>query len=243
MPSQQSWFSQGSIRKALKPGKSIALTKPEPTEWKILEAIDEHNFQFSEEIVQRDSCVSYASIKLSCIEASNPSKRAIMRVYMQVPYDNTELEDLPTRAQQATTFRPKELTALLTLRTSAYAPSLLGYDECRQGTTGLVPGGFLTFLVWEIVPGLCLGDQYREGTIFWHRLNREERDMVREAFQKTLVEITKMDPFLVGFRDWGKVPPQAFKTTWLPLVGLVKTPASSRWSDHDWNGDTSRWEL
>jgi hypothetical protein len=61
-----------------------------------------------------------------------------------------------------------ELLAFQKLNRQAlyYAPTLLGYKVDRQVSVGRVPGGFLTFLVWKIVPGLCLGDQCGRSTQF-----------------------------------------------------------------------------
>lgn len=75
------------------------------------------------------------------------------------------------RAQQATSFRSQEITAYLHLNADQwikrFTPSLLGYEEKRQDRTGLVPGGFLTYIVWQIVPGVQLGDYSGKATAFW----------------------------------------------------------------------------
>lgn len=67
---------------------------------------------------------------------------------------------LPTRAQQAIEYTPKELIANKTFAQngSSNTSKLLGYTEERQDSSGLVPGGFLTWFTWSIVPGICLGD-------------------------------------------------------------------------------------
>ncbi|KAJ5445224.1 hypothetical protein N7491_001306 [Penicillium cf. griseofulvum] len=57
---------------------------------------------------------------------------------------------------QPTTYNPPELIAYrdLTEKGSSDIPKLLGYKTDKQDRSGLVPGGFIIWLVWEIVPGL-----------------------------------------------------------------------------------------
>lgn len=69
---------------------------------------------------------------------------------------------------------------------SKFTPSLLGYDQSKQNDSGLVPGGFPTFIVWQIVPGLWLGDYSGDATGFWDSINeRAERNLICALFQET----------------------------------------------------------
>jgi hypothetical protein len=103
-----------------------------------------------EDDVKSGSPPSYSSTKLLCHESGNPEKKALMRIYMQIPYVNTELDDSAIRAQQASAFTPKELLAYkaLTRKHSTITPQLLGYKKGRQESSGLVPGGFITWFSW-----------------------------------------------------------------------------------------------
>ena len=114
------------------------------------------------------------------------AKKAFMRIYIQVPHRTTEIDDPDTRGQQATTYTPPELNAYLDLtkERSCNTPKLLGYKSGTQDFSGLVPGGFITWLVWEIVPGLRLGDRNGAGP-FWC-LESYEREQVRELLNKVL---------------------------------------------------------
>ncbi|OOQ90521.1 hypothetical protein PEBR_04313 [Penicillium brasilianum] len=107
-----------------------------------------------------------------------------MRIYVQVPHRKTEMDDAVTRSRQAIKYGPPELIAYrdLTEKGSSDTPKLLGYKIGKQDRSGLVPGGFITWLVWEIVPGLRLGDG-NGADPFW-ALERGERNQVRSAFQK-----------------------------------------------------------
>jgi hypothetical protein len=109
-----------------------------------------------------------------------------MRIYMQIPYVNTELNDSAIRAQQASVFTPEELLAYKTLtrRRSTITPQLLGYKKGKQDSSGPVPGGFITWFSWEIVPGLRLGDDFGAAA-FWG-LDSSEREQIRSIFRETL---------------------------------------------------------
>lgn len=81
---------------------------------------------------------------------------------------------------------PEELASLLDLteKGSNITPKLLGYKIGTQDRSGLVPGGFIIWLVWEIVPGLRLGDSNGADS-FWG-LKSFEREQVRSAFIEAL---------------------------------------------------------
>jgi len=185
-----SWFTQGRMGAALKPGETI--TTPN-FQWTILETLNVHEQQVTQEEAERQNLHSYASIKLSCSSDSNPSKQGIMRIYMQIPWEDTELEDPPVRAQQATVFTPPELTAYRTLTrdpsASKYTPKFLDFDEQFQHSSrcipgGWVPGGFLTIVVWESITGIRLGDT-TGATTFW-TLGKTARDLIRAKFRELL---------------------------------------------------------
>ena len=192
MDSTTSWFSQGPIREALQVGNTITTSK---FRWRILAKRKERDHQVSQEDIDEGIYSSYASIKLLCTEASNPSERVFMRIYMQVPLKNTEEEDTQTRALQALRLKPKELTAYQTLANapyvSKYVPALLDFEEHRQGSSNslpanLVPGGYLTIIVWERVPGVHLGDGSGKANIYWDMKDPEERKVVRAKFKELL---------------------------------------------------------
>ncbi|KAJ5431533.1 hypothetical protein N7445_009265 [Penicillium cf. griseofulvum] len=70
---------------------------------------------------------------------------------------------------------------------SNITPKLLGYKTGTQDRSGLVPGGFIIWLVWEIVPGLRLSDIDGAGP-FWD-LESCEREQIRVAFLKALAKL------------------------------------------------------
>jgi hypothetical protein len=179
--SYSTWFREG-----VDPRTIIVLDQPRPSRWKILEKLNEHDSQVHMGEHNASGCRSFASAKLLCCDAQDLTKTAFMRIYVQVPHRSTEMDNADTRGQQATTFTPRELTALLDLtqKRSSNTPKLLGYKFGTQDRSGLVPGGFIIWLVWEIVPGLRLGDSNGADS-FWG-LESLEREQVRSVFLKAL---------------------------------------------------------
>ena len=175
------WF-----RKGIDPGTIIALDQPLSSQWKILEKLNERDFQVNKEEHDDYGFCSFASAKILCCDPKECAKNAFMRIYVQVPHRTTEMDDADTRGRQATTFTPPELIAYLDLtqKRSSNTPKLIGYKTGTQDRSGLVPGGFIIWLVWEIVPGLRLGDSNGAG-LFWG-LESYEREQVRAVFIKAL---------------------------------------------------------
>lgn len=134
------WFLKG-----INPGSVITLNQPFSSQWKILEKLNEHEFQVNKEENNDYGFCSFASAKFQCCDPKQRSKEAFMRIYIQVPHRKTEMDDANTRGQQATTFTPPELLAYqdLTQKHSINTPKLIGYKTDTQDRSGLVPGGFI----------------------------------------------------------------------------------------------------
>jgi hypothetical protein len=165
---------------------TISLTRPTPSSWRVIRELNEHVYQRDEEGVKNGSLPSYASTKLLCEDISNPEQQAMLRIYMQIPYVNTECDTLSSRAKQATNFSPPELIAFKTFarEDSKGTPKLLGYKEVQQNSTGRVGGGFLIYFAWQIVPGIRLGD-YSGAKTLWG-LEPSEREEIRAAFKDSV---------------------------------------------------------
>ncbi|KAJ5881012.1 uncharacterized protein N7473_012065 [Penicillium subrubescens] len=145
--------------------------------WKILEKLNEHDFQVHKGEYDANGARSYASAKLLCRDPRDCKRTAFI---------TTEMDDADTGGQQATVYTPPELTALLDLtrKRSSNTPKLFGYKIGTQDRLGLVPGGLIIWLVWEIVPGLRLGDS--DGADSFWGLESSEREQVRSVFIKAL---------------------------------------------------------
>ncbi|OJJ50353.1 hypothetical protein ASPZODRAFT_128970 [Penicilliopsis zonata CBS 506.65] len=176
------WFSKETIA----PGTTIQLNE---TSWTIVQKINEHKLQIDEAGII-PGWVGYNYPSYSCVlllvhlkHDRRVTSSAFMRIYLQVPNEGTEVEPSRTRAQQACEFIPPELKALrqFTRAQSAYTPRLLDYRVGKQDESGLVPHGFMVWMVWEKVPGNQLGDAIGN-SVFW-QLESEERRQIRVAFE------------------------------------------------------------
>ncbi|KAJ5184510.1 hypothetical protein N7472_009350 [Penicillium cf. griseofulvum] len=228
------WFYQGTYQ-GTDPGTIITLDQPVSSQWKILKKLNERNFQASEEMCRRHNIHSYATAKFLCCDPKRPSRKAFMRIYLQIPVKNTEMQDPKIRSRQAT-----QLTANqeLTQKDFSNAPKLLGYKVSTQDKSGLVPNGFAIWLAWEMVPGLRLGNKLGNDP-YWI-LPAVEREHVRVAFMKAL-------PYFIGYfygindnlkdRSNIKIGPEA-----LVYFDLAK-PSGDEWRNKNWNGDTTGWEM
>lgn len=174
------------LRKGPDPGTIITLDRPVPSRWKILEKLNEHDYQVNEEENDEYGFRSFASTKYLCCDPRAPTKKVVMRIYIQVTHRKTEMDDADTRSQQASTYNPPELIAYrdLTEKGLSNTPKLLGYKTDKQDRSGLVSNGFIIWLAWEVVPGLRLGDS-NSADPFW-ALERYEREQVRLAFLEAL---------------------------------------------------------
>lgn len=102
-------------------------------------------------------------------------------MYHQIPIAGTECLNSRIRASQAVPpIQHPELTALTTLKKMACKAvlDLLGYQEGQQGHNDIVPGGFVTYIVWDKVPGEPLSENY-----FWKQ-DRKVRDVIRKEFRR-----------------------------------------------------------
>ncbi|OJJ45691.1 hypothetical protein ASPZODRAFT_17139 [Penicilliopsis zonata CBS 506.65] len=199
--SYSAWF-----RKGIEPGTIITLDQPVSSQWKILEKLNEHDYQVNEEVHHEYGFRSIATAKILCCDPLNRAKKALMRIYTQVPHRKTEMDDAETRGRQATTYNPRELVAYrdLTQKRSSNTPKLLGYKIGTQGPSGLVPGGFIIWLVWEIVPGLRLGDSDGAGPFL--ALESYEREQIRAVFIDALLKLVE--------NGWYPTVPRARSLVW-----------------------------
>lgn len=182
MSSPSPWFHQGELRKTFKVGNTIEFSKPEPSKWRITAITEEQDNRTDES----DGVPAYTTAKLSCEEVKSGSrKRAFIRVYVQMPYVDTEFEDAEARRRQAARYKSNELVALQKLSKCEppVTPTLLGWHEGRQGQKWPVPQGFLLYYAWEVVDGVRLGNATGQAPAFW-TFEKLERDHVRAAFQK-----------------------------------------------------------
>jgi hypothetical protein len=171
----RSWFPS-----ELDEYEKVTLDMPKPSTWVIGKLVNTHSYQSDETNVP-----SYACAQFECARASN-QEECFMRIYVQVPFTGYEHADRDTLAQQAAEFTPPELNAykFLTDNGSRSTPKLRAYKQDTQGPNGPIPGGHITWIVWQKVPGKCLGG-IRDASVYWG-LRATERKRVRDAFLREL---------------------------------------------------------
>ncbi|CRL26490.1 unnamed protein product [Penicillium camemberti] len=88
MTSSLPWF-----RKGTGPGTIITLNKPLSSRWEILKKLDEYDDQQNKAYGFR----SFTSAKFSYRDLERRVTKAFIRVYIQVPYRTTKMDDANTR--------------------------------------------------------------------------------------------------------------------------------------------------
>jgi hypothetical protein len=130
---------------------------PETSPWKLLTKIEEEAVQnFEDEEATSFSCALFSCETPS--NDSNPSRKALMRIWMRIPFEGSESEPPATRAVQASQELPldaeyelKALQRLLAIG-SLHTPKLLASKHETQPNDGMVPGGFIFFLKCPALP-------------------------------------------------------------------------------------------
>lgn len=111
-----------------------------------------------------------------------------MKIYMQIPYMGSEFDLPEERATQASDVliesSQSEYKALqhLTKRRCQSTPTLLGHKMDKQPKNGLVPGGYILYLLITRMPGIPLGTDVVFDSLFW-KLPNTTRYSIREAFK------------------------------------------------------------
>lgn len=137
--SMPTWF-----RKGIDTSTIISLDQHVLSQWKIVQKLNEHDFQLTEAEYQSGCRLSFATTKLLCRDPKDHTMHAFMRIYLQVLYQGTETDDANTRASQATTIIPQELVAYQELtQLSSNTLKLVGHETTTQDQSGSVPGGFV----------------------------------------------------------------------------------------------------
>jgi hypothetical protein len=162
---------------------------PETSPWTLLTRIEEEAVQNFEE----DDSTPFSCALFSCetpSNDSNPSRKALMRIWMQIPFEGSEFEPPAIRAVQASQELPwdakSELRALQRLLAigSLHTPELLASKHETQPNDGMVPGGFIFFLLFSEMPGVALAekDQPLEESLYWAQ-SPSTRSLIRQAFR------------------------------------------------------------
>jgi hypothetical protein len=133
--------------------------------WVITRKLSEREAPLTEHDVKMGRGSAMTVGKILCHLAEDPTQMAFMRIYKQIPITGTEDLDHNTLARQAVPASVcGELESFKKLQDGrcSVVPRFLGHAERTQEDDGLVPGGYIRYLVWEKVPGEPLTKE-----IFW----------------------------------------------------------------------------
>ncbi|KAJ5920092.1 hypothetical protein N7516_010950 [Penicillium verrucosum] len=230
-------FPRSWLPSRLNEGDEVSLDKPTPSRWVIGKPVNTHSYQSDE-------------------------RRFNSYFHMSAMSTRTKLPSPETQQNSP----PPELDAYkyLTAKHSRNTPKLLAYKRRTQLIEGPVPGGHVTWIVWEKVPGKCLGCP-RYAFVYWD-MPSDERKRVREAFLQEFPTIWEMGYFpfrpspasmiwdnntgslyFVGFRDSTHFQPnnQSRKPlkAWLPDFDLARPPQKNFKWRIDYTENMAGWKL
>ncbi|PIG87226.1 hypothetical protein AARAC_011658 [Aspergillus arachidicola] len=143
--------------------------------------------------------ISENSDSFECENLEDSSNKAILIVYMEIPYEDTECAAEGRYGTPICVRVGFIAHYLLTLNDCKYSPGAIQYMEetkTSRDRHAFMPGGKIYYLVIGKLPGVPLSNgliRYTEhGRIsseglFWN-LSREERDQIRVAFQNAYLE-------------------------------------------------------
>jgi hypothetical protein len=150
----------------------------------ILEKLGEDSNRLTKEDIAAELGPSDTAGKFLCQPASEEdhNRRAFLRIHQQLPIAGTETKKAAIRASQAVDSPPDnlELSAfrVFTKLDCDVVPRLLGYQQRQQDHDESVPGGHITYILWEKIPGDSL-----DLTEFW-RLPFADRQAIRNKFRQ-----------------------------------------------------------
>ncbi|EER39377.1 conserved hypothetical protein [Histoplasma capsulatum H143] len=116
----------------------------------------------------------------ACVEGPNPGLQGVAKIRIRLPDDGRDpstTEPKPSSTRVATEFKNHDR---LTKLGAACTPKLLDYALVTQQEGDRLPGGFLSILIMERLPGRNL--------VNFVDLPMSQRDQVRLAFAKTIRE-------------------------------------------------------
>ncbi|PYI02598.1 hypothetical protein BO78DRAFT_351264 [Aspergillus sclerotiicarbonarius CBS 121057] len=234
IPSNITWFDDDDYI-------GLELAFPKGSTWKLDKKIQEHEDIYGQTDHEEGGIISEARAAFigSKVSGEGPST-AVIKIHMQIPWWGSAGKKPSIRAKQAISDTPSrgemEVEALSTLTTAgcSSAPSLIDWMQREQTQDQWVPGGYIHFVVMEMVPGVDVSS-------VWNRMERDERDELRAAFKKSWLECTACG---VISRDsglqnllWDRARKKCYLIDW-----EMYRPARQRdraWSDRNY----IRWNL
>ncbi|KGO39569.1 hypothetical protein PEXP_047450 [Penicillium expansum] len=237
-------------------GTEITFTAPSLQKWVIEEKLTEDVQQMSKWELDGGGGPPFAVFKYLCHSATDNDKKAFLRIYFQIPIAGTEFQRPEVRQRQAQAVPPRrhrELDVLkdLKLRQCSVVPTLLAYKEAKQGNDGVVPDGYITYVVWDKVPGKSLSQDEvwdpKSGPLreairakfrdIWEELRRYGWEPGMPGLENIIYDELTKTMHIAGFRNPAPLDPE-HKFTNMTFVdwGLAIPPSNAGWEN-----DSTKW--
>ncbi|KAJ5895521.1 hypothetical protein N7495_007212 [Penicillium taxi] len=138
--SSNHFFRCLKVSSVLAPSLSaLSITTRTPQIWKITEKLSENAQHLNYEDIQEGLGYSRAIGKFLCYLVDDPTKIGFMRIYCQIPIEETDEDSIEQQAIPAPVCA--EFEVLMRLRYCPVAPQILGHAVGTQPENGFVPRG------------------------------------------------------------------------------------------------------
>ncbi|KAJ9193053.1 hypothetical protein DTO166G4_8191 [Paecilomyces variotii] len=152
-----------------------------------------------------------------------------MKIYMQVPWTDTEFASAASRKAQADINRSDSMASeikalrLLTENGSTHTPLLISDFHTTQDNDGIVPTGFISYILMTWCPGVTLGDgDYRRKT-------KSEQARIFQAFREALEDTKRCGVVSNGLGPGNLIWDAAHNKCYMV--------------DFKWSGPPSEWDI
>ena len=227
----------GSVDEALPPFlASLKIVNfPDGTSFELLEPIT--TFRHCHDGSPREARIVYRCKRAKAASAPDDEDEFIMKLKVQADGPNCEPQEGPS----TTTAAEIKALEIFTKADSPIAPHLVAWKRDVQGPEGLLPGGYLNYLVMTKMPGKALFD------IRYVDFSKEKKDEISQIFLQALKSVYDLhiDPIdrglrnvlwdpetrkcsIIDFELWDEIsaPPAVDDTKQLQRWGLARTPAA-----------------
>ncbi|RDH35862.1 hypothetical protein BDQ94DRAFT_185892 [Aspergillus welwitschiae] len=252
IPSNIIWFDDGDWL-------GLELSFPGGTRWKVTTKIRECEDLYSQKDHEEGGIVSEArAVFVASKVAGQAPPTAVLKIHMQVPWWGSATKRSSIRAQQAVaepsarSENEVEALRLLTEAGCSSTPALIDWMNREQSQDQWIPGGYIHFIVMEMVPGVDV-------CFIIDDMDRGERDELRAAFKQSWLEciscgLTNLDRGAKNLR-WDAARKKCYIIDWERHCA-PEEDGDSTWRDANylswhlaWKGpcgtrnDMSTWEL
>lgn len=168
------------------PGRIITFTTPSYSAWRLEKKLSDKNDQIDADDYHLDAVRrgkpggAYGTFECRNIKSN---EIGVVKIVIQVPYRGSEYVSARERRKQASQVLTRHAKIdikpllVLTVNKCTAAPRVKAYQREVQDKDGMVPGGFLLYVLMEKAPG-----QQLSYDLFWG-FNRVIRDQIRDAFR------------------------------------------------------------